>query len=389
MSGTPYQEALAAAHWLALRGVQRLAVVAEDTPGVRLPRRQADVPHLAGAEAREPADRARRRGPTWRASRGRRSRRSRTSSTGPAPPRAPAGSSPRSAAPGSRARSSRRRESESPAFVAAAGPSAADGAFVVAPARAAAPAGRRGRGRSGSRAAYDHAPGRDALQAYDAVRTLAQAITQTGKVDHALNTAQLPRLDLEFTTLLGVGAVRARPHDPGGRPHHPRRAERRLPDRERAALEQWLSSGRSRSPRCCSSAPSRAAAGRRARPARPRSTASPTSRRPTTAPRTRPRADRDYWVDPDYHSHTNYVPLGGIEACPLAQRARREARHAARGRAEGGRADGAVRRRGARPRRLPDAEDHAGRARVRHERDRGRGHGEGHAPRWRSARRAT
>ena len=41
------------------------------------------------------------------------------------------------------------------------------------------------------------------MQAYDAVRTLAQAITQTGKVDHALNTAQLPRLDLEFKTLLG------------------------------------------------------------------------------------------------------------------------------------------------------------------------------------------
>jgi hypothetical protein len=32
-------------------------------------------------------------------------------------------------------------------------------------------------------------------------------------------------------------------------------------------------------------------------------------------------ADRDYWVDRDFHSHTNYVPLGGIEACPLAQRA--------------------------------------------------------------------
>jgi len=32
-------------------------------------------------------------------------------------------------------------------------------------------------------------------------------------------------------------------------------------------------------------------------------------------------ADHGYWVDPDYHSHTNYVPLGGIEACPLAQRA--------------------------------------------------------------------
>jgi len=32
-------------------------------------------------------------------------------------------------------------------------------------------------------------------------------------------------------------------------------------------------------------------------------------------------ADHDFWVDRDYHSHTNYVPLGGIEACPLSQRA--------------------------------------------------------------------
>jgi hypothetical protein len=28
----------------------------------------------------------------------------------------------------------------------------------------------------------------------------------------------------------------------------------------------------------------------------------------------------DYWVDADYHSHSNYVPIGGLETCPLAQR---------------------------------------------------------------------
>jgi hypothetical protein len=27
------------------------------------------------------------------------------------------------------------------------------------------------------------------------------------------------------------------------------------------------------------------------------------------------------FVDPDFHSHSNYVPLGGLEICPLAQRA--------------------------------------------------------------------
>lgn len=28
----------------------------------------------------------------------------------------------------------------------------------------------------------------------------------------------------------------------------------------------------------------------------------------------------DYYVDDDFHSHTNYVPVGGLEVCPLAQR---------------------------------------------------------------------
>jgi hypothetical protein len=30
---------------------------------------------------------------------------------------------------------------------------------------------------------------------------------------------------------------------------------------------------------------------------------------------------QQYWADPDFHSMANYVPLGGVEACPLAQRA--------------------------------------------------------------------
>jgi hypothetical protein len=29
----------------------------------------------------------------------------------------------------------------------------------------------------------------------------------------------------------------------------------------------------------------------------------------------------DYWVDDEYHSHANYVPRGGLETCPLMQRA--------------------------------------------------------------------
>jgi len=32
-------------------------------------------------------------------------------------------------------------------------------------------------------------------------------------------------------------------------------------------------------------------------------------------------AMQGYYQDPDDHSHTNYVPIGGLEVCPLAQRA--------------------------------------------------------------------
>jgi hypothetical protein len=36
-------------------------------------------------------------------------------------------------------------------------------------------------------------------------------------------------------------------------------------------------------------------------------------------------AMQGYWVDEDFHSHSNYVPLGGLEVCPLAQRANYDA----------------------------------------------------------------
>ena len=32
-------------------------------------------------------------------------------------------------------------------------------------------------------------------------------------------------------------------------------------------------------------------------------------------------AVEDYWVDDEYHSHANFVPRGGLETCPLMQRA--------------------------------------------------------------------
>jgi branched-chain amino acid transport system substrate-binding protein len=93
--------------------------------------------------------------------------------------------------------------SESPAFLDAAGPGGAVGAFVTATAspqnlpNAAA-------WRQRFQAVYHQAPGLDALQAYDAVRTLAQATRQAGDTDGAKIAANLTKLSEKLTTFLGA-----------------------------------------------------------------------------------------------------------------------------------------------------------------------------------------
>ena len=92
---------------------------------------------------------------------------------------------------------------------------AAEGAFVIAPAspqnlpEAAAWAKR-------FEARFKHAPGFDALQAYDGVRALAQAVTQSGKVDRARNSQRARACSTEsYKTLARRRGprVRPRPHD--------------------------------------------------------------------------------------------------------------------------------------------------------------------------------
>jgi branched-chain amino acid transport system substrate-binding protein len=90
---------------------------------------------------------------------------------------------------------------ESDAFLSAAG-EAAEGAFVIAPASPknlpdAAEWAKRFQAR------FKHAPGFDALQAYDGLRALAQAVTQSGKVDRERNSHELKLLDQTYTTFLG------------------------------------------------------------------------------------------------------------------------------------------------------------------------------------------
>jgi branched-chain amino acid transport system substrate-binding protein len=102
------------------------------------------------------------------------------------------------------------QESESPAFAAAAG-DAAEGAFVIAPATPRnLPEAAEWAARFEKR--FGHEPGLDALQAYDGVRALAQAVTQSGKVDHDRNSQELQVLDSSYTTFLDSGLSFASDH---------------------------------------------------------------------------------------------------------------------------------------------------------------------------------
>jgi branched-chain amino acid transport system substrate-binding protein len=92
-------------------------------------------------------------------------------------------------------------QSESDEFLSAAG-DAAEGAFVIAPATPQnLPEAAGWAARFEKR--YGRPPGFDALQAYDGVRALAQAVTQSGKVDRERNSQELTLLDPTYTTFLG------------------------------------------------------------------------------------------------------------------------------------------------------------------------------------------
>ena len=92
--------------------------------------------------------------------------------------------------------------SESSEFLAAAGPDGAERAFVTATAAPRnLPAADAWRARF--RAAYGREPGLDALQAYDAVRALAQGARQANDTSAARIAAQLPRLNSTLKTFIG------------------------------------------------------------------------------------------------------------------------------------------------------------------------------------------
>ena len=229
-NGTPYQSALATVHWLAYR--DRAEALRRDRG-----RSRVALPRPAGAGAVGAGARSRSR-----------SRRCRPGPpTGARPSKAALAGDPDtvywagSAAGGGSLLAALRdagyegafvasEESESPEFLAAAG-EAAEGAFVIAPASPQnLPEAADWAARFEKR--FGHAPGRDALQAYEGVRALAHAVTQSGKVDAERNSEELAVLDEGYTTFLGGPAlhVRVRPHDQVRQQH---RAE------GRAAARSW------------------------------------------------------------------------------------------------------------------------------------------------------
>ncbi|WP_066948116.1 branched-chain amino acid ABC transporter substrate-binding protein [Microtetraspora fusca] len=201
-NGTPYQEALATVHWMAYNTAQRLAVIADDTPQSAYLVKQvisvaSPVPKVVSKQT---------------LTAGRQDIAAAAATALAADPDVVywAGSAQESGRLAAALRKAGYKgmyiasaQSESPDFLSAAGTDGAEGAYVIATASPQnLPAAEAWTKRFTK--AFGRAPGRDALQAYDALRALGQAVTQTGKVDRALNSEQLTKLEDTFTTFMGA-----------------------------------------------------------------------------------------------------------------------------------------------------------------------------------------
>jgi branched-chain amino acid transport system substrate-binding protein len=200
MDGTPYQSALAAVRWLAVNRIQQLAVVSDGTPEAEKEIEQIatisdPTPQLVSKQAVKDG------GPDL-ASIAKTLMASKPDGvywSGPAETGGKLLVALRAA--GYTGMFTASKQAESPDFVSAAGKDA-EGAFVVAPASPQnLPEAAEWTERFTKR--FNHAPGRDAMLAYDALRALGQAVTQTGLVDAERNSEQLFRLDETFLTFLG------------------------------------------------------------------------------------------------------------------------------------------------------------------------------------------
>ncbi len=200
MEGTVYQEALAAVHWMGYRSPQHVAVLGDASPASRrLSGLVTDRIKADGLKVSTRSTGAKDAGLAELVSTVTGSKADFVYWTG-------------AAEPGGRLLNALRQarytgyfmassESDSPEFLQAAG-SAAENAFVTTAAGprllpAAADWAMRFKDR------YQRDPGRDAMQAYDALRALAQAVNQAGDTAASKVVDNLPRLE-DFTTFTGT-----------------------------------------------------------------------------------------------------------------------------------------------------------------------------------------
>ncbi|SCE98325.1 amino acid/amide ABC transporter substrate-binding protein, HAAT family [Micromonospora viridifaciens] len=200
MEGTVYQEALAAVHWMGYRSPQQVAVLGDGSPasqrlsglvtdrvkadGLKVSMRSAaakdpDLAELGSTVTSSKADFV-----YW---------------TGTAQPGGRLVSALRQA--GYTGYFMASAESDSPDFLQAAGGAAEDAYLTTAAGPQLLPAAAEWAARFKDR--YRRDPGRDAMQAYDALRALVQAVRQAGDTDPSKVLDNLPRLE-DFTTFTGT-----------------------------------------------------------------------------------------------------------------------------------------------------------------------------------------
>ncbi|MCW3841175.1 branched-chain amino acid ABC transporter substrate-binding protein [Micromonospora yasonensis] len=200
MEGTVYQEALAAVHWMGYRSAQRVVVLADGSPasqrlsglvtdrvkadGLTVSRQSAEAnrPDLAGLVSTVTAAKA--DFVYW---------------TGAAEPGGRLVSALRQA--GYTGYFMASSESDSPEFLQAAGAAAEDAFLTTAAGPRLLPAAADWAARFKDRFRRD--PGRDAMQAYDALRAMAQAVRQAADTAPSKVVDNLPRLE-GFTTFTGT-----------------------------------------------------------------------------------------------------------------------------------------------------------------------------------------
>jgi branched-chain amino acid transport system substrate-binding protein len=194
--GTPYQAALATVHFLAYQDAQRLAVVSGTAAAdVRLSKQVVGL----AAPAPVPVSEQHLDDPVEAARIAVAGRPDAVYYAGPAESAGRLVAALR--ADGFRGRFVASAQSDSPAFLRAAGGSG-QGAFVIAPAT---PQNLPAAGAWAKRFArrFGHAPGRDAMLAYEGLRSLAQAVTQSGRIDPRANSSELFRLQDDYRDFLG------------------------------------------------------------------------------------------------------------------------------------------------------------------------------------------